>query len=70
MGADSTSYMYWNNARTGSSADLDPGFLNDAQQEVSAFHIALHKFAYNNYDKPLLHLDIHGKSSRTGAREN
>ena len=70
MGADSASYMYWTDGRTGSTADLDPGMLNDLQMEVSAFHWALHKFAYNNYNKPLLHLDIHGKGTRTGAREN
>jgi len=62
MGANSASYMYWATPRTSTSADLDGGnLLNDAEQDASAFHKALHKFAYNNFDKPLLHLDLHGK---------
>ena len=62
--------MIWTDPRDRTTFDLDPNYLNDIEQEHSPFHWALHKFAYNNQGKPILHIDMHGKAARTGAREN
>ena len=67
MGPNSASYMIWRYPREKSVYDLDPNYLNDEQQEHSAFHWGLHKFAENNVGKPVLHLDFHGKGKRSGA---
>jgi len=40
---------------------VDPNYLTEALFEKSAFHWSLHAWARANPDKPLLHIDIHGK---------
>ena len=63
--------MTWTYPRTGSTSDLDPGYLKEVQFSNSAFHLGLNKWIYNNKNKPMLHIDMHGKGlrNRTGTVE-
>ncbi len=44
--------------------DLDPNYLLPEMFAESPFHQCLHKWIEINGNKPLMHLDIHGKKDR------
>lgn len=55
------SFCVWSKSTILSYKNLDPNYLKKSKFEKSPFHQSLHAFRIKNIDKPLLHIDIHGK---------
>lgn len=56
--------MFWGKTNVIDEKDMDPNYLIPKNIESSPFHQILHKWAFINTDKPLFHIDIHGKMDR------
>ncbi len=49
--------------------DVDPHYLLSNNLSHSPFHRMLHAWALANHEKPLVHIDIHGKMDRKDTYE-
>jgi len=61
-----TAIMIWNRASGHKKMNLDPNYLVKKQYRESPWHAMLHQWISNNKsldDRPLFHVDIHGKYS-------
>ena len=43
---------------------LDPNYIIRSQFKDSAFHCSLHEWMRKNEGRPLLHIDIHGRTDK------
>ena len=59
------SFCVWSKDHKLNEVDLDPNYLQLMNIGKSPFHQVLHRFQMENTDKPLLHVDIHGKMDRS-----
>lgn len=55
------SFCVWSKSAKLSTKNLDPNYLKKCKFEKSPFHQSLQAIRIKNIDKPLLHIDIHGK---------
>jgi len=55
------SFCVWSKSTELSKKNLDPNYLQMKNFGKSPFHQSLQAFRIKNMDKPILHIDIHGK---------
>lgn len=63
------SFCVWSKEHKLKDTDEDPNFLLSGRESRSPFHRMLHAWILNNPGKPLLHVNIHGKTDRKDGYE-
>jgi hypothetical protein len=58
------SFIFWGATNLISDTDIDPNYLLPKMFADNPFHQSLHKWANINPERPLFHVDIHGKCDR------
>lgn len=62
------SFCIWQHDTPLRAGNLDPNYLRRKHFASSPFHCALHAFTQKFENKPVLHIDLHGKVNRRGNR--
>ena len=63
------SFCIWDKSHSLNKVDMDPNYLSRMMMPNSSFHQALHLFQLMNNGTPIMHVDVHGKLTRSDGYE-